>query len=289
MRRTTILLPLLLGCAGGEPASTQNPTPDASAVDDLAPLDAPVADVASVSDAATDRTVARDQTVVTDRGALDVVARDAGADVPVDIAVRDVPISACESMPAVPTFPGAEGFGSVAKGGRCGQVVHVTTLDPTGPGSLQAALDVRGPRTIVFDVSGVINGQVAVTYGRVTIAGQTSPGGVIVRGIKINEEAFERGGDNDDIVIRHIRTRPDGAGLDDALRINHAQHVMVDHVSAGRASDECVEISYSHDVTVQNTILAETIGDHAEYGGMLVNYSDPPRYPLDNLSIHHNL
>lgn len=287
-RHTPLLVTLasLIGCAGGEPLAA----PDATALD------------ASTSefDASSDRRVARDQPVVDvssldvarrDAVAVDVTARDAAT---VDVAARDVAAAdastaACMGLPTVPTFPGAEGFGSVARGGRCGRVIHVTTLNATGPGSLQEALDARGPRIIVFDVSGVINDQVAVTQGHVTIAGQTSPGGVIIRGIKINEEAFERGGDNDDIVIRHVRTHPDGAGLDDALRINHAQRVMIDHVSTGRAADEAIEISYSHDVTVQNTILAETVGSHAEYGGMLVNYSDPPRYPLDNLSIHHNL
>jgi pectate lyase len=56
----------------------------------------------------------------------------------------------------LPSFPGAEGFGAVAKGGRGGRVIKVTTLRPDGPGSLQAACRERGPRVIVFDVSAAV-------------------------------------------------------------------------------------------------------------------------------------
>ena len=37
-------------------------------------------------------------------------------------------------------FPGAEGFGRFATGGRGGTVYHVTTLDDNGPGSSQQEL-----------------------------------------------------------------------------------------------------------------------------------------------------
>ncbi|MFN8398169.1 MAG: pectate lyase, partial [Bacteroidia bacterium] len=40
----------------------------------------------------------------------------------------------------IPAFPGAEGFGAVASGGRGGQVIFVTNTNVSGPGSLQEAL-----------------------------------------------------------------------------------------------------------------------------------------------------
>lgn len=143
------------------------------------------------------------------------------------------------SAQTLPSFPGAEGFGAIASGGRGGQVLTVTTLapDPAGQqvGSLNWALRQSGPRTIVFAVSGVIHAYADIVHGDVSIAGQTSPGGITVRGI-VCDGHYERNA-CDNLVIRHLRSRPawneplpaGGTRLDDALRLDGVNRVMLDH------------------------------------------------------------
>ncbi len=60
---------------------------------------------------------------------------------------------------ATPAFPGAEGYGAYARGGRGGQVLFVTNLNDSGPGSLRAAIETKGPRTVIFRVGGLIETQ----------------------------------------------------------------------------------------------------------------------------------
>ena len=68
-----------------------------------------------------------------------------------------------ESSP-IPAFPGAEGAGAFTKGGRGGRILGVTTLadylpgrDAVIPGSLRSAIEAKGPRIVVFRVSGNID------------------------------------------------------------------------------------------------------------------------------------
>ena len=88
------------------------------------------------------------------------------------------------SSPGLPAFPGAEGFGANTPGGRGGRVIHVANLNAFGPGSLQEACNTAGRRIVVFDVSGVIEGDVEITEPFLTIAGQTAPGaGITIYGM----------------------------------------------------------------------------------------------------------
>src|SRR5687768_12479562 len=90
-------------------------------------------------------------------------------------------LAACVlAMPAgaqgVRAFPGAEGFGAHARGGRGGTVYRVTHLGDSGPGSFRDAVS-QPNRYVVFTVGGVIRLQSRVTVAsNLTIAGQTAPG-----------------------------------------------------------------------------------------------------------------
>ena len=175
-------------------------------------------------------------------------------------------------------------------------MVFVTNTRATGPGSLQWALDQPGPKYVLFRASGIINARIHLRRGDVTIAGQTSPGGITVRGFVTDESPFQDqavrapGAHAENWILRHIRIRPGANGpSDDGLRLRYTRRAIVDHVSVGNATDEAVEISYSNGLTIQNCILAETVGSHAFYGGMLMNYSNPAHgFALDRISIHHN-
>ena len=80
---------------------------------------------------------------------------------------------------AVLAFPGAEGFGSNAIGGRRGSVYVVSNLDDAGTGSLRDGVS-KSDRIIVFAVGGVIKIKDRIVVSkRVTILGQTAPGGGI--------------------------------------------------------------------------------------------------------------
>ncbi len=207
-----------------------------------------------------------------------------------------------QSAAELRAFPGAEGFGANASGGRGGDVVYVTNLNPEGPGSLNEALgylhenpDMLKPRYILFKISGLISPGSSwihtthIEHGDFTLAGHTSPGGVILPGLFTSCNGAERC-DVDNMIIRHLRSRPAGRenALDDAIRLNNAQNVILDHCSFGRASDEVMQISYNKNFSVQNSLFAETLGSHADRGGVLVKYGSYQK-PNTRISFHHNM
>ncbi len=233
------------------------------------------------------------------------VADGLGGSTGVAVTVPVVPVAVVDPGPdpdpdpgaPLPAFPGAEGFGAYATGGRGGSVVNVNNLNAHGPGSLQRADDQPGAKYILFKVSGVIDTQIHLTNGDVTIAGQTSPGGITIRGLVTDETPYQDQAVRapadfaENWIIQHIRIRPaTGDVSDDGLRLRYTRNGIVDHVSIGNAHDEAIEISYSNNITVQNTVIAETIGGHSFYGGVLMNYSNPAYgFALDNISLHHNM
>lgn len=191
-------------------------------------------------------------------------------------------------------FPGAEGFGARATGGRGGRVVKVTNLNASGPGSLQAALDVNAPRIVVFAVSGVITGNVNVTYGNVTIAGQTAPGaGITIAGRLIGE--YDAGVQN--IVVRHVRVRApacttangcDGA-QHDAIQFSRNARLILDHVSAAYGADETIDLYEADDVTVQWSTIEPSQRTTAHPDGNTHNYGMIQGPDGHRITLHHNL
>src|SRR6185503_1185298 len=65
--------------------------------------------------------------------------------------------SATPSAAELPAFPGALGWAAHTPGGRGGKIIRVTTLAARGPGSFLEAVEMRGPRIVVFEVGGIID------------------------------------------------------------------------------------------------------------------------------------
>jgi pectate lyase len=198
--------------------------------------------------------------------------------------------TAMTTVTTLPAFPGAEGFGAVAVGGRGGHVIKVTNLNASGPGSLQAACAARGPRIVVFNVGGVIRGDVSIVHSNITIAGQSAPApGITIEGrllaVPQNDERLH------DIVVRFLRLRPPPAIGDqgDAIQLPKSERIMLDHLSLAWANDEMIDIIHSSEVTVQwSTIEESDPNGHSK--GVPHNFAILSAYPgSGNVSIHHNL
>lgn len=190
---------------------------------------------------------------------------------------------------ALPAFPGAEGFGANATGGRGGEVVFVTNLDNSGSGSLRSALSgwSNSPRIIVFKVGGEIrlSSPIRISNSNITVAGQTAPGG----GITLRGAPLEITGSN--LIIRHLRIRHgnERSGDDDAVSImDGARNIILDHVSASWSVDETLSPSGDiRDITIQWSIISESLRDAGHkkgahgYGSLL--------RATGGVSLHHNL
>lgn len=173
-----------------------------------------------------------------------------------------------EPAVSVPAFPGAEGFGAQSIGGRGGEVVFVTNLNDSGPGSLRSAVEAEGSRTVIFRVSGTIALESALTVknSHITIAGQTAPGD----GICLKNYGFSIAADH--VIVRHLRCRPadNTGGEPDAMSISKGRDIIVDHCSASWSVDETLSASTSRglsNVTVQWCIISESLNDSTHHKG----------------------
>ena len=209
-------------------------------------------------------------------------------------------------------FPGAEGYGRFATGGRGtlvdgrtlflkAKVVEVTNLEDYDEGeeaivgSFRWALNQQDtiyngahlniPTTIVFRVGGVIalKRDIHTAVKHMTIAGQTAPGdGICFRGGTLNFSGSEN------FIVRYIRSRPgDELGEEtSAFRIENGQDFIIDHCSFSWAIEETTHFSSSPNFTVQWCIVSEGLynsfhkkgprGYGAQWGGEYSTY-------------HHNL
>jgi len=203
---------------------------------------------------------------------------------------------------ALPGFPGAEGFGAETPGGRGGRVIKVTNLDASGPGSLNAACQTQGPRIVVFEVSGVIRGDIVITEPYITIAGQTAPGaGITIEGLLRSDlkgwhKQVTTRPHVHDVVVRFLRVRsPAGRGEQgDCIQFSSVDNAVLDHLSLSWAEDETVDLwARSTNITIQWCTLEESslTGelDHTGQGGGGHFYGLIAGGRSNRISIHHCL
>lgn len=197
------------------------------------------------------------------------------------------------NMPTIKkAFPTAYGAGSYTVGGRNGTVVHVSNLNSTGSGSLYEALLMTVPRTIVFDVSGVINLPAMYIDGNnhnVTIAGQTAPeGGITIAGGNVVWESV------DEVIVRFIRFRDgatSGGQLAERDAVGHfwGNNIIYDHCSVSYGGDEGISfVTAGTGDNIENTTLQRTLITRCKTGSIMGGSSNAPETALEQ-SIHLNL
>ncbi len=176
------------------------------------------------------------------------------------------------STNALPAFPGAMGMGADTVGGRGGTVYIVDTLsdDPADGLTFREAVEANGPRIVVFSVSGniVLQDRLWITNPYLTIAGETSPGGIAIVGERVTLMNVH------DVIIRYMRFRSgySNAGNPDADMDTfqiwgspdqynspdqqyHSYNIIVDHCSFAFGIDENIETAYTvYDITFSHNL-----------------------------------
>ncbi len=214
---------------------------------------------------------------------------------------RPVVASAPASTRPVRAFPGAEGGGALSRGGRGGRVVPVTTLGDSGPGSLRACVEGRGPRTCVFRTGGTIRlaKPLVIDHPYITVAGQTAPGdGVqVVMRQKLGGSIFWIG--THDTTIRYIRTRNGGSHFsyqpDRGSGLEGAYNNILDHVSMEYCGDDCISVSQpqgrfiNNGITLSWLLVAESANADANRTAMVLGADIPSLAArVVDVDVHHN-
>src|SRR6185503_15402897 len=164
-------------------------------------------------------------------------------------------------------------------------------LNDAGPGSLRAAVEAEGPRTVVFNVSGLITLEsrliIRGANSNLTVAGQTAPGnGICLRKFNVGMLGGR------DVILRYLRVRPgniSGTTLD-GMGMASSDRCIIDHCSISWTLDEAFSSRSPTNITLQRTLVSEALNEagHKKYPpGTQHGYA--ASIGGDIGSFHHNL
>jgi hypothetical protein len=184
---------------------------------------------------------------------------------------RDHPVYPLAITAGAPAFAGAEGYGAFTAGGQGGREIAVENLNDSGPGSLRAAIESKGPRTVVFRKGGVIElaAPIVTKEPFLTIDGASAP----PPGITLRRHGIEV--QTHDVVLRHFRIR---IGDDEVRRSDKnirytagdgeyaldftegARRCIADHLSLSWSTNKILSTTKMADlITIQWCILSESL------------------------------
>jgi len=203
------------------------------------------------------------------------------------LCAAGAPASDNGAKPALPIIPGAAGFGMETPAGSGRhldtprtQVIKVTNLNTAGPGSLRAALETKGPRVVVFEVSGNIDfrpyGNLGISEPYVTVAGQTAPSpGITLQACELFIKTH-------DVLLQHVCVRvgdlldPKRPPIDeksgwsqwserDCMKVS-GKRIVIDHCSFSWATDENAQSTASQ-TTFRQNIFSEGLNSPKHHKG----------------------
>ena len=159
------------------------------------------------------------------------------------------------------------------------------------PGSLRAAIEAVGPRTVLFRVAGNIDlaAPLVIQNPYITLSGQTAPGD----GICLRNWSLEV--DTHDVILRYLRVRPGDLMTKELDGISCSGHnVIMDHCSVSFGIDETLSTNGdSGNVTVQWCLITESLNGSVHHKGAhgygsLISGVEPITYHHDLYAFHRS-
>lgn len=191
------------------------------------------------------------------------------------LALYNKRLSAAEALESATFVPGGggggpaddyEGYGANATGGAGQPTFTVTTLSPTGPGSIMDALS-QGNRNIVFSVSGTIDFGQTTRYVTGTSNWTLNGGGNITI---IGASLYIRSGASN-FIVKNIRHRGGWLGSlqdGDCFTVVGCDNFVFSHVSAKGHTDEGISFTTCTNWTRQDCLIGSGVDIDHSYGSL---------------------